>query len=147
MDVFDVSKATNIVGKSDGTTSSIAPGGVLLANTTAAQYCSWLDYNVNSQLNRFGVHNGGAQSDELLDEMWVSIAVVPVNPAVAGIDIVFCRSRVMISLRRMGISKSGQFRYADNSGYNLDNQVLLFRVQLPAGSFLLLGDVEEIVEW
>ena len=141
IDVFDISKATNIAGKSDSTTSSIAPGGVLLANTTAAQYCSWLDYNVNSQLNRFGVRNGGAQSDGLLNEKWESIALVPVNPAVGGLDgqyyILSFSDNDFIT--QDGYLKGGQFRYADSSGYNLDNQALLFRVTLPAGSFPLLG--------
>lgn len=68
IDIFDISRATNIAGKSDCTACSVAPGGILNPNTTAAEYCSWLDFNVNSQLNRFGVRNGGPQSDGLLNE-------------------------------------------------------------------------------
>ncbi|USW47892.1 Putative Phytase-like domain-containing protein [Septoria linicola] len=141
VDVFDISRATNIAGKSDATASSIAPGGVLLANTTASQYCSWLDYNVNSQLNRFGVRNGGAQSDGLLNEKWESLAVVPVNPALGGLDgnyyILSFSDNDFIT--QDGYLKGGEFRYSDSTGYSLDNQALLFRVQLPRGSFPLLG--------
>lgn len=80
-DVFDISNATNILGNTyDCATCSIAPKGVLVAGIQAAQYCSFLDYNVNSQLNRFGVHNGGAQDATLLNEKWESLALVPVNP-------------------------------------------------------------------
>ncbi|CAJ2503874.1 Uu.00g112680.m01.CDS01 [Anthostomella pinea] len=53
------------------------------SNITPAQYCTFLDYNVNSQLNRFGLHNGGAQDGGLLNEKWESLALVPVTP---GID-------------------------------------------------------------
>jgi hypothetical protein len=28
----------------------------------------------------------------------------------------------------------GRFRYADASGYNLDNQALVFKVKLPSGA-------------
>ena len=68
-DVFDISNATNIKGGTyDCANCTVAPDGVLDAAITPAAYCSWLDYNVNSQLNRFGVHNGGAQDSSLLDE-------------------------------------------------------------------------------
>jgi len=41
-DVFDISTATNILGKYDYYNAAVAPGGVLAANLTAATYCSWL---------------------------------------------------------------------------------------------------------
>ena len=84
VDVFDISSATNIAGKSDCTTCSVAPAGILNPNTTAATYCRWLDFNVNSQLNRFGVHNGGAEDAGLLNEKWESIALFPVNKDFTG---------------------------------------------------------------
>lgn len=79
-DVFDISGATNIKGITyDCATCTVAPAGVLKAGITPATYCSFLDYNINSQLNRFGVHNGGAQDSSLLNEKWESFALVPVN--------------------------------------------------------------------
>jgi len=69
VDVFDISKATNILDLYDAANSSIttdATAGVLKSNITAAEYCSFLDINVNAQLNRFGVHNGGAFDAGLL---------------------------------------------------------------------------------
>jgi len=44
------------------------------------------DYNVNSQLNRFYLHNGGAQDNGLLNEKWESLALVPVTPSNDGSD-------------------------------------------------------------
>lgn len=34
---------------------------------------------MNSQLNRFGLHNGGDQDAGLLNEKWEGLALVPVN--------------------------------------------------------------------
>jgi len=52
---------------------------VLKSGITPATYCSFINFNVNSQLNRFGVHNGGAQDAILLNENWESIGIVPVD--------------------------------------------------------------------
>lgn len=141
IDVFDISNATNVAGVSDCTGCQIASTtGVLNSNTTAAEYCQWLDFNVNSQLNRFGIRNGGAQSDGLLNEKWESIALLPVNTLLP-----FSNEYYLLSLSdndfitQDGQLKGGQFKYADESGYSLDNQALLFKVQLPGGSAPLAG--------
>lgn len=80
-DIIDISNATNIKGNTyDCANCTVAPAGVLNANITVATYCPFLDYNVNAQLNRFGVHNGGSQDNGLLNEKWESLALVPVTP-------------------------------------------------------------------
>ena len=81
VDVFDISSATNIKSKeNDGVNDSIASSsGVLNDGIKAAVYCSFLDFNVNSELGRFGLHNGGADDAGLLNEKWESLAVVPVD--------------------------------------------------------------------
>lgn len=67
-DVFDITKATDIKGDYDCTTCSIADAtsGELKHGIAPATYCSFLDFNVNAQLNRFGLHNGGAPDRSLL---------------------------------------------------------------------------------
>lgn len=76
-DIIDISKATNIMGKFDAFNGSIASrDGVLKSDIKPAEYCTWLSYNVNSQLNRFGVRNGGAQDQNLLNEKWESFALI-----------------------------------------------------------------------
>ncbi|KXT09052.1 hypothetical protein AC579_4714 [Pseudocercospora musae] len=141
VDVFDISAATNIAGKSDCQTCSAAPAGVLNPNTTAATYFKWLDFNNNAQLNRFGVHNGGAEDAGLLNEKWESIAVVPVNKGANGKAVNDEYYLLSLSdndfITQDGHLKMGQFNYADSSGY--DNQALLFQVQLPSGSSPLVG--------
>lgn len=79
-DVIDISNATNIKGKHDGFHEQIASSkGVLKSEVVPATYCAWLSYNVNSQLQRFGVRNGGAQDASLLNEKWESFALAPVD--------------------------------------------------------------------
>jgi hypothetical protein len=79
-DIIDISKATNIKGKKyDSVGGSISPKGVLNADVKPAEYCPWLSYNNNNELNKFGAHNGGAQDAGLLNEKWESFALVPVD--------------------------------------------------------------------
>lgn len=68
IDVFDISKATNIAGDTyDCETCAVADDdGDLDDDITPATYCSFLDFNVNGQLERFGAHNGGDQDSTLL---------------------------------------------------------------------------------
>jgi len=78
-DVIDISKATNVANQPqyDGFNGSIANrDGVLKSEIKPAEYCPWLYFNVNSQLNRFGVRNGGAQDQNLLNEKWESFALI-----------------------------------------------------------------------
>ncbi|OJJ99320.1 hypothetical protein ASPACDRAFT_52720 [Aspergillus aculeatus ATCC 16872] len=108
--------------------------GVLDTGITPAEYCSFLDYNVESQLAKFGLHNGGPQDRFLLNENWESLALVPVEPGQKA----SAREReyFLFSLSdndfitQNGRMNFGRFRYADESGYNLDNQALVFRVKI-----------------
>ena len=151
VDIFDISNATDIAGRADCSTCSVASTtGVLNAGTanftvTPAEYCSWLEFNVNSQLNRFGVHNGGAQDDGLLNEKWESIALAPVNPRSGGYghggaDEGGVEEYFLFSfsdndfITQDGYMNGGKLQYADESGFDLLNQALVFKVKLPAGS-------------
>ena len=83
-DLFDISPssgATNVKSAAnDAVGGSIASStGALHAGITAAEYCPFLDYNVNSELGKFGLHNGGAQNAGLLNEKWESFALAPVD--------------------------------------------------------------------
>ncbi|KAI9684252.1 MAG: hypothetical protein M1822_005725 [Bathelium mastoideum] len=80
-DVFDIANATNVKSVvNDAMNGTIASAkGKLKKGVTPAVYCSFLDYNVNSQLNRFGLHNGPPQDAGLLNEKWESLALAPVD--------------------------------------------------------------------
>ncbi|KAF2644787.1 3-phytase [Massarina eburnea CBS 473.64] len=131
-DIFDLSKATNIKSnKDDDFDGAVASSkGKLDSDIVPAEYCTWLSYNNNDQLGRFGVHNGGAQDARLLNEKWESLALAPVSS----------NEYFLISfsdndfITQNGYINSGKNKYADGSGFNLDTQVLVFRVKLPEGS-------------
>lgn len=58
-----------------------------------ATLCPFIDYNLNSQLNKFTaangdvVHNGAPVDLGLLNEKWEALALVPVNGAEDGRDV------------------------------------------------------------
>lgn len=68
IDVFDVANATDIKGSEyDCEDCAVASAkGVLDKAISPAAYCSFLDFNVNSELGKFGAHNGGDQDSGLL---------------------------------------------------------------------------------
>lgn len=140
VDVFDVANATNVaaaVPGVDGFNGSVASAaeGVLKAGVMPARYCEWLDYNVDAELGRFGLHNGGEDDAGLLNEKWESLAVVPVleeGGAREGEWFVVSLSDDDF-ITQEGYLDGGEFGYADGSGASLDNQALVFRVGLPGG--------------
>ncbi|KAI4238455.1 MAG: hypothetical protein LQ349_001086 [Xanthoria aureola] len=137
IDIFDISAATNVASPANDNVAngSIASStGVLEPGVTAATYCSFLDFNVNSELGKFGLHNGGGQDAGLLNEKWESLAVVPVDGK-KGSDGEFFVFSVSDNdfITQDGYLNGGKFRYSDESGFNLDNQALVFQVKFPQG--------------
>lgn len=68
IDVFDVAGATDVRGSEyDCEDCAVASAkGALDDAITPAAYCGFLDFNVNSELGKFGAHNGGDQDSGLL---------------------------------------------------------------------------------
>ncbi|KAH9891426.1 esterase-like activity of phytase-domain-containing protein [Xylariomycetidae sp. FL2044] len=136
IDVFDIAGATDIKSTAgaayDCASCSVASpaGGVLKAGIAPATYCGFLDFNVNAQLNRFGLHNGGEQDQSLLNEKWESLGMVPVNPkAPTGEYFVFSLSDNDF-ITQDGYMNGGKLPYADESGFDLDNQALVFKIKI-----------------
>ena len=141
VDVFDISEATDIKGRdADCFTCAIAnEDGDLNDDITPAQYCSWLDFNINSQLRRFGVHNGGAQDAGLLNEKWESLGLVPVNPGKNDGEYFLFSISDNDFITQDGAMNFGRLQYADESGFDLLNQALVFKVKIPKGRKPLVG--------
>lgn len=82
-DIFAISDSTTDIksDKYDRVGGPIASSkGDLKSKITPVEYCSFLDYNDENELKKFGLHNGGEQDSSLLNEKWESLAAVPVNP-------------------------------------------------------------------
>ena len=89
-----------------------------------ATYCPFIDFNINAQLNRFGVHNGGKQDSSLLTEKWESIAVLPADKAD---EYYLFTINDNDFITQNGYIKNGTIRYADKSGFDLPTQALMFK--------------------
>ena len=157
-DIIDISKATNIKNeKYDAVDGAVAnTKGELNKDIKPAEYCPWLSYNNNTQLNRFGLHNGGPQDARLLNEKWESLALVPVakkfrtkgegkeHYLITFSDNDFITQNGNFSLfpsqmqfsdkATLGYYNGGKNKYSDASGFNLDTQILVFKVRLPKGA-------------
>ncbi len=81
VDVFDIADATDVKSEEvDATGGAIASvTGELNEGITPATYCSFLDFNVNAELAKFGLYNGGEPGRGLLNEKWESLVLVPVR--------------------------------------------------------------------
>lgn len=136
VDIFNISApATDIKSAAnDAANGSIASStGVLHPGVIPAKYCSFLDFNVNSQLGRFGLHNGGPQDQFLLNEKWESLATVPVNPGKEDGEYFLFSFSDNDFITQDGFLNGGKFTYKDRSGFNLDNQALVFQIKVPKG--------------
>ena len=82
--------------------------------------------NLNSQLNKFGAHNGGPQDEGLLNEKWESLGLVPVDGLIGDDDEWFV---LAISdndfITQTGFMNGGAFPYSDASGYEVSFGLLV----------------------
>ncbi len=130
IDLIDISGATNIAGTAyDNANTPIAPLGVLNSSITPVTYQKFLDINDNTQLNRFGLHNGLPSDTNDLYEKWESMAVVPVFDRQAPNDYF-----LFVGSDNDFITQDGHLAgqsYKDPTGANVDTLVLVYRVTLP----------------
>ncbi|KAF3916516.1 hypothetical protein ABW20_dc0101467 [Dactylellina cionopaga] len=146
VDVFDISSATNIKGKYDNFNESItvsASSKVLKAGITPAEYCPFINFNLNAELAKFGLHNGGARDYGLLNEKWEGLALVPVDGELGDDDewFLFAASDNDF-ITQDGSANGGAITFSDSNGWDLNNQVLVFKIKLPDHSrpFARSGD-------
>ncbi|KAF8424855.1 esterase-like activity of phytase-domain-containing protein [Tirmania nivea] len=135
IDVFDISSASDIKPRNLQTITTSPTSGTLLSNITSAEYCSFMSFNVDSELSKFGLRNGGADDEHCLNEKWESIAMMPVDGKDGDDDewwVLSLSDNDFIT--QDGYIATGGTRYAEGSGLNLENQALLFRVTLPKHS-------------
>ncbi|KAB8073693.1 hypothetical protein BDV29DRAFT_201697 [Aspergillus leporis] len=137
-DIFSLSNSTtDLKGKYDAVGASIASSkGKLKEGITPAEYCSFVDFNVEGELAKFGLHNGGEQDAFLLNEKWEGLAIVPVEPGEHSRRGKGKKNEYFLFsfsdndfMTQDGYMNFGRFKYADESGYNIDNQVLVFKVE------------------
>ncbi len=127
IDIVDVSNATNLVGTVYEGTTPVAPNGNLVASVTPVSYSPFLSINNNSQLAKFGLHNGGAQDANLLSEKWEAMGLLPVLDAAKPDDFFLFVGNDNDFLTRNG----SQVGAAYDAGANVDTMLLVYRLTLP----------------
>jgi hypothetical protein len=125
VDMLDLNGATDVAGKYDGATDSIAPKGVLRADIAPVKMSDVIDLNDNTQLNRFGLHNGAPADSHDLYEKWESLALGPTGKPGEYILLVGSDNDFETQHGHM----AGQ-DYKDSSGAEVDTLVMAWRVTL-----------------
>ncbi|CAK4030854.1 Hypothetical predicted protein [Lecanosticta acicola] len=134
IDIASVSNATDFGSQEKGPAAiSVAPNGYLLPNIHTDGYCRFIDFNNNTDLARFGLHNGPPYAGEL-NEKWESIAIIPVPFGAPGYGqqefyIISVSDNDFIT--QNGYYNFGNNKYADASGLNVDTRVLVWQAHLP----------------
>jgi hypothetical protein len=128
IEILDFSGATDILGRFDDATP-VAPKGVLVDGVKAASLTPFVDLNDNAELNRFGLHNGGADDANLLSEKWEATGLVPTlepeHPDDYFLFVVNDNDFVTQDGFQVGAA------YKDASGVDNDTMFLVWRVTLP----------------
>jgi hypothetical protein len=122
VDIVDLEGATNISGR-----MQIAPGGVLDPTITPATLKAWLNINDNSELNRFGLRNGGVNDRDNLSEKWEGLSLLSVLDASAPDDYFLFVSNDNDFLTTTGFQVG--LPYA--ASVDNDTTFLVYRVTLP----------------
>jgi hypothetical protein len=127
VNLVETKGASDIVGKFDASSQAIAPMGNLRPDITPAMLSPFLDMNDNSQLNRFGLHNGAPNDTNDLYEKWESMALAPGERPGNDFYLLIGSDNDFVTQHGMMAGKS----YADATGDNVDTLVLAYRVSLP----------------
>ncbi|KAK6343788.1 hypothetical protein TWF696_007450 [Orbilia brochopaga] len=135
IDIFDISSATDIKGRYDNFNDSVTVSSsskALKEGITPALYCPFINFNLNEELSKFGLHNGGKRDFGLLNEKWEGLALVPVDGGFGDDDEWFLfASSDNDFITQQGFANGGQITFKDANGYSLNNQILVFRIKLP----------------
>jgi len=138
-DLIDISRATNILGsKFDSPANPIAINGTLNKSINPAVYVPFLSLINDTQLARFGVHNGKPADQTLIDAKWESLALAPVDDLKFPNDYFLFTAADNDFLSTQGIFDGQPF----NAGLDNDNQFMVYRVTLPT---VTPGSVQEAI--
>jgi hypothetical protein len=130
IDLIDTKGATDIANTAyDAQTGSVAPNGVLDPSITPVAYQAFLNIDDNTQLSRFGLHNGAPNDSNDLYEKWESIAIEPVGDRKAPNDYFLFATSDNDFITQSGFMPGRT--YSDPSGFNVDTLTLVYRVTLP----------------
>jgi len=132
-DLLDISHATDIHNTGfDNPANPISPNGTLSSKITPAQYVSFVSLINNTQLARFGLHNGDPDDPTLIDGKWESLALAPCGDHKYPNDYFLFTASDNDFMTTNGVSLGVPY----NAGLDVDNQFMVFRLTLPGAENL-----------
>jgi len=129
IELLDISKATDIAGSKYDGLVPVAPEGQLVDGIVPALLTPFIDINDNSQLNKFGLHNGEPNDRNDLYQKWEGMVLLsaldPKNPR--DYFLFVSNDNDFITQHGFHAAKA----YKDPSGVDVDTMMLVYRVTLP----------------
>ena len=129
IEILDTSNATNIAGSNYDGLVPIAPNGKLEEGVVPATLTPFIDINDNTQLSRFGLHNGEPNDRNNLGEKWEGMTLVPALDPANPRDFFLFVSNDNDFITQSGFQAGGP--YKDQSGTDVDTMILVYRLTLP----------------
>jgi hypothetical protein len=132
IELIDTSAATNIVGGKYDDFEPLAPMGPIDDGIVPPARETFIDLNDNSELAKFGLHNGPPQDRNDLSEKWESMGLVPALDPAHPRDVFLFVANDNDFITQHGFHAGAPYR--DPSGVDVDTMFLVFRVTLPEPS-------------
>jgi len=128
IELLDLGGATNIAGTEFDGVKPVAPKGVLDPAVAPATLQSFIDFNDNVQLNRFGLHSGAPNDRNNLSEKWESMSLVPSLDPGHPQDFFLLVGNDNDFLTTDGFQVGAAYQ----ASADVDTMLLVYRVTLPA---------------
>lgn len=132
IDLVDLSAATDIAGGEFDGVKPVAPKGVLDPSVKPASLHGFIDLNNNSDLARFGLHNGAPNDRNNLSEKWEAMSIASALDASAPDDYFLFVANDNDFLTQDGFQVGAA--YKAEGGAEVDTMFQIFRVTLPGMS-------------
>lgn len=128
-DLVSLSGLTDIAGATyDATAAAFAPDGKKTPKgATIGTSVPFIDYNIEHELERVGLHNGDPDDDTDLYGKWESFALVPTFNGDDDYFLITISDNDFITQDGFMAGES----YADSSGLNIPTRALVFWVTIP----------------
>ena len=129
IELLDTAKATNLAGTAYDDATPIAPDGKLAADIAPATLTPFIDMNDNSELVKFGLHQGAPNDRNNLSEKWESMGLLPALDAATPDDYFLFVGNDNDFITQNGFQVGSA--YKDESGADVDTMLLVYRVTIP----------------
>jgi hypothetical protein len=129
IELLDTARATNIAGSRYDGTVPVAPNGKLAPGVVPATLTRYIDINNNTELHKFGLHNGEPNDRDNLSEKWEGMTLTPALDPTNPNDYFLFITNDNDFITANGYQAGAAYR--DASGAEVDTMLLVYRITLP----------------